>query len=237
MPTLSSNFKFGILLTALILAPWLGLGSYPLHLIIMALLMGFIYTSWALMGRLGLVSLGHGAFLGIGAYSVVLLWNQYGVPPLAGALFAVALTVVLALVIGYPCFRFKIVGHYFALVTLALAEVVRLVIVATREVTGGSLGLTPKPGLANEATASLWSFQFSNRVVWFYIVLACWLFALWVWRKVDQSMLRDALQAVSEDEDAAASIGINVTRTKLTITVLSAAMTCFGGVLYAQYQA
>ena len=101
------------------------------------------------------------------------------------------LTVVLALVIGYPCFRFKIVGHYFALVTLALAEVVRLVIVATREVTGGSLGLTPKPGLPDEATASLWSFQFSNRVVWFYIVLACWLFALWVWRKVDQSMLRD----------------------------------------------
>jgi len=165
------------------------------------------------------------------------LWNQYGVPPLAGALVALVLTVILALVIGYPCFRFKIVGHYFALVTLALAEVVRLVIVATREVTGGSLGLTPKPGLLDEATASLWSFQFSNRVVWFYIVLACWLFALWVWRKVDQSMLRDALQAVSEDEDAAASIGIDVTRTKLTITVLSAAMTCFGGVLYAQYQA
>ena len=237
MPLISSNYKFSALLAALMLAPWLGLGSYPLHLIIMALLMGFIYTSWALMGRLGLVSLGHGAFLGIGAYSVVLLWNQYGVPPLAGALVALVLTVILALVIGYPCFRFKIVGHYFALVTLALAEVVRLVIVATREVTGGSLGLTPKPGLPNEATASLWSFQFSNRVVWFYIVLACWLFALWVWRKVDQSMLRDALQAISEDEDAAASIGINVTITKLKITVLSAAMTCFGGVLYAQYQA
>ena len=216
MPHFSSNLKFGALLAALMLAPWLGLGSYPLHLIIMALLLGFIYTSWALMGRLGLVSLGHGAFLGIGAYSVVLLWNQYGVPPLAGALLALAVTVVLALVIGYPCFRFKIVGHYFALVTLALAEVV---------------------GLPNEATASLWSFQFSNRVVWFYIVLGCWLFSLWVWRKVDQSMLRDALQAISEDEDAAASIGINVTQTKLKITVLSAAMTCLGGVLYAQYQA
>ena len=153
MASISSNYKFGILLAALMLAPWLGLGSYPLHLIIMALLLGFIYTSWALMGRLGLVSLGHGAFLGIGAYSVVLLWNQYGVPPLAGALVAFVLAVILALVIGYPCFRFKIVGHYFALVTLALAELVRLVIVATREVTGGSLGLTPKPGLVGDATA------------------------------------------------------------------------------------
>jgi branched-chain amino acid transport system permease protein len=198
--------------------------------------MGFIYTSWALMGRLGLVSLGHGAFMGIGAYVTVMLWNLHGMPPLVGALVAIALSVIVALLIGYPCFRFKIVGHYFALVTLALAEVVRLVIVALREQTGGSLGLTPKPGLAQGEIASLWAFQFSDRRIWFYLALIAWLFALWVWRRVDQSMERDALQAIAEDEDAAASVGIHVTRTKLRITVLSAAMTTVGGVLYAQYQ-
>lgn len=227
---------FMLMLAALCAAPWLGLGSYPMHLIIVALLLGFIYTSWALMGRLGLVSLGHGAFMGIGAYVTVLLWNAYGLPPLAGALVAIALSVLLALLIGYPCFRFKIVGHYFALVTLALAEVVRLVIVAQREQTGGSLGLTPKSGLIDGEVASLWAFQFSDRRIWFYVALVAWLFALWVWRRVDQSMERDALQAIAEDEDAAASIGIHVTRTKLRITVLSAAMTTLGGVLYAQYQ-
>lgn len=223
-------------LAALLVAPWVGLGSYPMHLIIVALLLGFIYTSWALMGRLGLVSLGHGAFMGIGAYVTVLLWNFYGLPPLAGALIAVALSVLVALLIGYPCFRFKIVGHYFALVTLALAEVVRLVIVAQREQTGGSLGLTPKSGLVDGQVASLWAMQFSDRRIWFYLALAAWLFALWVWHRVDRSMERDALQAIAEDEDAAASIGIHVTRTKLRITVLSAAMTTLGGVLYAQYQ-
>jgi branched-chain amino acid transport system permease protein len=207
-----------------------------MHLIIVALLLGFIYTSWALMGRLGLVSLGHGAFMGIGAYVTVLLWNFYGLPPLAGALVAVALSVAVALLIGYPCFRFKIVGHYFALVTLALAEVVRLVIVAQREQTGGSLGLTPKSGLVDGQVASLWAMQFSDRRIWFYLALVAWLFALWVWHRVDRSMERDALQAIAEDEDAAASIGIHVTRTKLRITVLSAAMTTLGGVLYAQYQ-
>ena len=82
----------------------------------------------------------------------------------------------------------------------------------------------------------IWAMQSSTRIVWFYLILACWLFALWVWRRVDRSMQRDALQAISEEEDAAASIGINVTRTKLQITVLSAVMTCLGGVLYAQYQ-
>jgi branched-chain amino acid transport system permease protein len=227
---------FMLMLAALCVAPWLGLGSYPMHLIIVALLLGFIYTSWALMGRLGLVSLGHGAFMGIGAYVTVLLWNAYGLPPLAGALVAIALSVLLALLIGYPCFRFKIVGHYFALVTLALAEVVRLVIVAQREQTGGSLGLTPKSGLIDGEVASVWAFQFTDRRIWFYVALVAWLFALWVWRRVDQSMERDALQAIAEDEDAAASIGIHVTRTKLRITVLSAIMTTLGGVLYAQYQ-
>jgi len=67
-------------------------------------------------------------------------------------------------------------------------------------------------------------------------VLVCWLFALFVWHRVDRSMSRLALQAISEEEDAAASIGINVTRTKLGIAMLSAAMTAVGGVLYAQYQ-
>ena len=202
----------------------------------MALLLGFIYTSWALMGRLGLVSLGHGAFLGIGSYTVVLLWNQFGWPPILGTVIAVGISIVLALLIGYPCFRFKIVGHYFALVTLALSEVVRLLIVATRDVTGGSLGVTPVPGIPEGSTVSLYAMQFSDRTVWFYLILIAWIFALWVWTKVDQSMQRDALQALSEDEEAAASIGINVTRTKLQITVLSAVMTCLGGVLYAQYQ-
>lgn len=224
------------LLALLVAAPGLGVGVYPMHLLIMAMLWGFIYTSWALMGRLGMVSLGHGAFLGVGAYSVVLLWNAYSLTPLVGAAVAIGISIVVGLVIGYPCFRFKIVGHYFALVTLALAEVVRLVIVAMRDVTGGSLGVTPNPGLRDGATASLNAMQFSDRVVWFYIILAFWLFGLWVWRQVDRSMSRLALQAISEDEDAAASIGIDVTRTKLKVAVLSAVMTTLGGVLYAQYQ-
>jgi branched-chain amino acid transport system permease protein len=225
-----------VLLALLLAAPFSGLGAYPLHLAIMALLWGYIYTSWSIMGRLGMVSFGHGAFLGIGAYASVLLWNSAGLSPWIGGLVAVAITVALAVLIGWPCFRFRIVGHYFALVTLALSEVVRLVIVAMRDQTGGSLGVTPKSALTDGATVSLGALQFSNKVVWFYAVLACWLVALWVWRRVDRSMDRLALEAISEEEDAAASIGIDVSRTKLKVTVLSAAMTCIGGVLYAQYQ-
>lgn len=233
-----SKLKFlpWLLLAILAALPFMGVGSYPLHLIIMALLWGYIYTSWSIMGRLGMVSFGHGAFLGIGAYGAVLLWNGAGLSPWIGGLVAVVISVALALLIGWPCFRFKIVGHYFALVTLALSEVVRLLIVALRDHTGGSLGITPKSALGEGSTVSLGALQFSNKMVWFYIILAFWLFALWVWRRVDHSMDRLALEAISEEEDAAASIGIDVSRTKLKVTMLSAAMTCVGGVLYAQYQ-
>ena len=137
--------------------------------------------------------------------------------------------------IGYPCFRLKIVGHYFALVTLALSEVARMIIVALRDQTGGSLGATPNTALA-DTSWSLVALQFSSKVVWFYIILAAWLAGLWIWTLVDRSMARLALEAISQEEDAAASVGIGVTRLKLGVTLVSALMTCVGGVLYAQYQ-
>ncbi len=219
----------------LAVVPLLGLGNYPLHLLIMVLLWGYVYTSWSIMGRLGMVSFGHGAFLGIGAYVVVMAWNHYHLSPWMGIPIALAVTAVVAFLIGFPCFRFKIVGHYFALVTLALSEVTRLLIVAMRDHTGGSLGATPKTALA-DTSVSIFAMQFSNKLVWFYIVLLVWLMGLWIWRKVDESMARLALEAISQEEDASAAIGINVTRLKLGVTMISALMTCIGGVLYAQYQ-
>jgi len=222
-------------LALLAAAPLAGMGNYPLHLLIMTLLWAFVYTGWAVMGRLGLVSLGHGAFLGIGAYVVVMGWNHYGLSPWLGIPLALGVTAVIAVLIGYPCFRFKIVGHYFALVTLALSEVARLIIVALRDQTGGSLGVTPVTALA-DTSASLAALQFSSKLVWFYIIFAFWLGGLWVWTRVDRSMARLALEAISQEEEAAASVGMNITRLKLTVTLISALMTCMGGVLYAQYQ-
>ena len=223
-------------LALLALVPVSGIGNYPLHLLINCLLWGYVYTSWSIMGRLGLVSFGHGAFLGIGAYSVVMLWNHYQWSPWIGACAGVVASAIVALLIGFPCFRFRIVGHYFALVTLALSEVTRLVIVALRDQTGGSLGATPNTALAQGGSVSLEAVQFSSRIVWFYVILAFWLAGLWVWRRVDRSMTRLALEAISQEEDAAASIGINVTKSKLFVTLISAVMTSIGGVLYAQYQ-
>ena len=215
--------------------PLLGLSDYHLHVLITILLWAFVYTGWSIMGRFGLVSLGHGAFFGIGAYGVTMLWNHFGLTPWLGIPASLALAAVVALVIGYPCFRFRITGHYFALVTLALSQVVLLLIVALRDQTGGSLGVTPRTALS-ESSWSLVALQFADKQVWFYVMLGFWLAGLLIWRAVDRSMARYAMLAISQEEDAAASVGINVTRTKLGITLISATMTAMGGALYGQYQ-
>jgi branched-chain amino acid transport system permease protein len=207
---------------------------YYLHLLIQILLWSFIYTGWSLMGRFGLTSLGHGAFTGIGAYGCVLLWNVLGLSPWIGIPISVLLATVVAILVAYPCFSLRITGHYFALMTLALTEFVRLCIVGWRDYTGGSLGTQPKRA---EGGVSFVAMQFEpDRVLSYYVVLALWLFGLAVWIWVDRSMDRYALDAASQDEDAAASVGVNVTREKLKITGLSAAMCALGGAIYGQYQ-
>ena len=208
--------------------------KYYLHLLIQILLWSFIYTGWSLMGRFGLTSLGHGAFTGIGAYTTVLLWNFAGLSPWIGIPAGVLLATIVGVLVGYPCFRFRITGHYFALLTLALTEFVRLCIVGLRDYTGGSLGT--QPTRAGDGV-SLYAFQFEpDRMLAYYIVFALWLFGLYVWVRVDRSMDRYALDAASQDEDAAASVGIDVTREKLKITALSSAMCALGGAIFAQYQ-
>ena len=228
------GFALMLLLPFIVRFLFAGSEKYYLHLLIQILIWSFIYTGWSLMGRFGLTSLGHGAFTGIGAYVVVLLWNFAGLTPLLGIPVAVIAAVIVALLIGYPCFRLRITGHYFALLTLAATEFVRLCIVGLRDYTGGSLGTQPRrygDGI------SLYAAQFEpDRMLSYYVALALWLLGLYIWWRVDRSMDRYALDAASQDEDAAASVGIDVTGEKLKVTAISAAMCAFGGAIYGQYQ-
>ena len=217
---------------ALIALPFVHRDPYHLHIFILILIWSFAYTSWSMMGRFGLVSLGHGGFMGIGAYVTALLWNHLGVSPWLGIPLSMVCAGVLALVVGYPCFRFRITGHYFVLVTLALSGIVLQVITATRDYTGGSLGYTPEATKGSHLVA----LQFSDKTTWYLIALAVWAIGLLLWRWVDRSMARYALEAISEDEDAAAAAGVNVTAEKLKITLLSALMTALAGAVYCQYQ-
>lgn len=217
---------------ALAAVPLLALPDYVMHLLITGLLTAVAGTGWAMMGRFGLVSFGHGAFLGIGAYTMALLWNFLGVSPWLGVPMGVALAAGAGALLGYPCFRLRVVGHYFALVTLAAGEIVRILVTALREWTGGSLGMTPNAAPPAGAFAAM---QFDKAGFW-WIALAAWAVGLLAWRLLDRSMSSKALMAIAEDEDAAASIGIHVTREKLRVTLISTALAALAGALTAQYR-
>jgi len=204
--------------------------AYFLHLFIQILIWAFIYTAWSLMGRFGFVSFGHGAFMGLGAYIPALLWTFWGVTPWLGIPLAVAAAVLLAVIVGYPCFARRVVGHYFALVTLAISQVVLLSLVAARDVTGGSLGFTQK------AVGHSWyALQFPEKSYFYFIALLLWLVGLLVWQRIDRGISREALEAIGEDEDAAAAVGIDVMYQKMRVTIISAALTALGGAIYGQY--
>ena len=230
------NARYGAwlaLAAALLVAlPLVHRDPYHLHIMVLILIWSFAYTSWSMMGRFGLTSLGHGGFMGVGAYVTALLWNHLGVSPWLGIPIALVCAGALALIVAYPCFRFRITGHYFALVTLALSGIVLQVITASRDYTGGSLGYTPEAATGSKLLA----LQSSDKTVWYFGALAVWAAGLLIWFLVDRSMMRHAMEAISEDEDAAAAAGVNVTSEKLKITVLSALMTALAGAVYCQYQ-
>lgn len=217
---------------ALVALPFVYRQPYHLHVLVLILIWSFAYTSWSVMGRFGLVSLGHGGFMGVGAYVTALLWNHLGMSPWLGIPISLVCAGALALIVAYPCFRFRITGHYFALVTLALSGIVLQIITATRDHTGGSLGYTPE----RTKGSGLAALQFVDKETWYLIALAVWAVGIAIWYWIDRSMIRYAMEAISEDEDAAAAAGINVTAEKLKITVLSAMMTALAGALYCQYQ-
>lgn len=219
-----------VLFVCLVILPMLPISTYIINVVTIIFIWSIVATAWSFMGRFYLVSLGHGAFMGTGAYVTVLLFNHFGLSPWIGMFAGGAAACFMGAVLGYACFRFGVIGDYFALVTLAVAELVALLVVAFREVTGGSLGLTVR-----SVGTSPWLFQFDNRIYFYYIALVALCLVLFVWWLIDRSDMRKALMAIGEDELAASSLGVNIIKNKMAITMLSTFFTAMGGTIYAQY--
>ena len=215
-----------VIFAAILSFPYFFPSPYLIHIGTLIFIFSFITTAWSYMGRFGLVSLGHGAFLGIGAYTSGLLFNYYGLSPWIGMILGGAVAVLFAMIIGYACFRFGVIGDYFALVTLALGEVVALTIIAFRDITGGSLGFTLK-----SMGTSLLYLQSEHKIHFYYISLGFLILSLLVWKWIDRSKMQKALRAIGEDEIAASTLGVGIIRYKVIITSISAFTTAIGGVL------
>jgi len=220
-----------LLAFAILLIPVFIESQYIIHIVTLIFIWGFIASAWSYMGRFGLVSLGNGAFMGIGAYVSVLLFNDFQVSPWIGMIVGGLAAALIVGFLGYACFRSGVVGDYFGLVTLALAEVTALAIVALREWTQGELGTSVK----SIGATSFWYLQSEQKTLFFYITFFFMVAGLYLWKIIDDSKMKRALAAIGEDETAAAALGINVVKYKMQISLISAFVTAIGGSLYAQY--
>ena len=198
-----------------------------LNFLLSGLIVALAAQGWNLLGGFaGQLSFGHAAFFGTGAYATAILQLR-GVNAWAGLAAGVALGAAVGWIIGALSFRAKLRGSYFALVTLAFAEVLRILANAA-EFTGGAAGLLIRlaPGAAN--------LQFPSRAVFVWVVLGCIAFALLLTAGIARGRFGARLVAVRENEDAARALGVNVLRVKLQAIALSGAITAAAGCLYAQ---
>lgn len=203
-----------------LLVPLFVQSDYTLQILFRVFLFAALGLAWNLVGGYaGQLSLGHAAYFGAGAYGLA-LFSKLGISPWMSVLSGVALAIVFAAIIGSVSFRLR--GPYFALCTIAFAEVLRLVAKNLPSVTGGDVG-AQVPLLFTQSSTK--SFYVAG------VVLTAIAFVLTAW--IERSKFGYYLMAIREDEDTAMSVGINTARCKLWILLISAAITAIGGALYA----
>jgi branched-chain amino acid transport system permease protein len=176
----------------------------------------------------GQYSFGHAAFFGTAAYTTAILQVQYGINAWLGLFAGIFAGSLVGAVIGVLCFRSGLRGSYFSLVTLAFAEVLRIVSSVT-PITGAGVGTLIKLDLRPEA------FQFQSRVPYYWIALTLVALSLVTVRTAENSRFGAYLVAIRENEDAASALGINTFAVKLAAITISAAITAAAGCFYAQY--
>jgi branched-chain amino acid transport system permease protein len=218
-----------IVAAVLALVPFITASNTVLNFLVMALLIALAGQGWNILGGYGgQYSFGHAAFFGTGAYVTAVLQVRYGMNAWVCFVLGIAGGALVGAVIGALSFRSGLRGSYFALVTLAFAEVLRI-LASVAPITGAGVGTLIKLDLRPEA------FQFQSRAPFYWILLALVVLSLILTRLVEVSRFGAYLVALRENEDAAQSLGVNTTLVKLGAMTLSAAITAAAGGFYAQY--
>lgn len=198
-----------------------------LNLAILVLMAAQLGVSWNIVGGYaGQVSLGHAAFYGLGAYCSTLLLIKFGVNPWIGVVCGGFLAALLSVGFGWSCFRLK--GHYFAMATIAVAELVQIGFTEW-EYGGAAVGLY----VPMDKTGWLWM-NFATKLPYYWLALGLLLVTLAVNWWIERSYIGYYLRAIKDEPDAARSIGINIARYKQIALSISAFFTAMGGSLYAQ---
>ena len=221
LPRLSAKTALPLLLLlALLLLPSAGLSPNLVRILFITFVWTITSVAWNLVGGFtGQVSFGFAVFYGLGAYTAGLMINAGGSPYL-GFIEAAAIAALASFFVGLPSFRLR--GPYFAIATIGLTEAIR-VIMSNLKITGGASGL------------SIIEHRQFRQVEHYYTALVAVALAVLVSMAIAGSRFGLALRAIKQDEDAAASLGVNPYQSKLWIHAIAAALTGVAGALHARY--
>ena len=208
------------------------LDQFQISLAILILFWALLGAAWNILGGYaGQFSFGHAAFYGIGAYTSVVLLLNFELSPWVGMLAGAALAALFALLMGYLSFRYGLKGAYFALATFAFAEMLRL-IASELEIINTSIGIHV-PLIGGDSWLRL---QFEDTPSnFFYAILILFTFVMLVSIWVARHKVGYYFQAIREDEDAAAALGVNLLGYKVAAIVISGALTALGGAFFVQH--
>ena len=225
-----SLVKLLVLLAVAMLAalPWV-VGSYLVTVMIFIFFYAYLGQAWNIVGGYaGQLSAGHAAFVGIGGYASALLSMRLGLSPWIGMWIGGVLAAALGAVIGYLGFRFGLRGFYFVLLTVAFAEICR-VIALNVDAVGGALGLYIT------FTGNPRQFQFQDNRAYYYLALVLMLAATALVREIERRRFGAYLTAIRQDESACEALGVDTLRVKMLAMILSSFLTGLGGTFYAYY--
>ncbi|MGD1074720.1 MAG: branched-chain amino acid ABC transporter permease [Thermodesulfovibrionales bacterium] len=213
----------------LIVFPLVVRQSFHIHVMILVFMFGMLGVAWNIMGGYaGMFSFGQAAFFGIGAYTSSYLSIAYGVNPWIGLFAGGCAAALVAAAIGYPCSNLR--GHYFAIASIAFAEIVRIVF-NNWQMVGAAEGLSLP--MQNE---SFTNFLFnSSKLPYYYIMLAFLLVSLAVCYSIATSKMGYYFRAIKESHKIAEGLGVDVVLYRLMAIMISAFLSAMAGTFYAQY--
>jgi branched-chain amino acid transport system permease protein len=211
---------------AILLYPMVFATPFQQRLGALVLLYAIAASAWNIVGGYaGQISVGHVVFFGCGAYGSLAAYTQFGWPPIAGLPLGMAASVAIASVVGVPTLRLS--GHYFSMATIAVAELVRLVVTNT-EALGAAVGLS-----GPTVPRTVLDLSFISAVPYYYLFLAALAATLFITWRMERSRMGFYLRAIKDSERAARSLGASAGAYKLRAYMLSAALTAMAGSLYA----
>jgi branched-chain amino acid transport system permease protein len=218
-----------VVVAVLAAVPLLVHSNVVLNFLVVALMIALAGQGWNVLGGYGgQYSFGHAAFFGTGAYVTAILQVRYGVNAWIAFGCGIAGGALVGAIVGGLAFRSGLRGSYFALVTLAFAEVLRI-LASVAPITGAGVGTLIKLDLRPLAL------QFQSRAIFYWVILALVAAALIITRLIEHSRFGAWLTAVRENEDAAMALGVDAFKVKLAAMVVSGAITAAAGCFYVQY--